>query len=109
MSATLVRVVCRPAVGIGFGLAGVTSETVPAGADPAPRIESVITQPDTGVLLVEESIYDGLAPELRTRLERSTRPVVVPFPGPSSAAGRAAEERVVELLRRAIGYRVRLR
>jgi hypothetical protein len=34
---------------------------------------------------------------------------VVPFPGPAWEKLAPAEERVIELLRRAIGYRVRLR
>ena len=36
-------------------------------------------------------------------------PVVVPFPGPDRSARPSAETDLVELLRRAIGYRVRLR
>jgi hypothetical protein len=60
-------------------------------------------------VLVEESLRDGLPQEAQARLDRTARPVVVPFPGPTWRAARPAEEWVVELLRRAIGYRVRLR
>ncbi|MGE3618587.1 MAG: hypothetical protein AB7L66_22140, partial [Gemmatimonadales bacterium] len=63
---------------------------------------------EVAVLLVEDSIYDALAAEQRTRLDRSAHPVVIPFPGPAPAAAPSAEARVVALLRRAIGYRVRL-
>jgi hypothetical protein len=35
--------------------------------------------------------------------------VVVPFPSPIAEEERAPAERIVELIRRAIGYRVRLR
>ena len=107
MSGT-VGILCRPATAAGFGLAGVTAEEIPTGIDPSLRIETVLSQGGTGVLLIEESLYDAVGAELRIRLERSTRPVAVPFPGPSWGAGAAAEERVVELLRKAIGYRVRL-
>lgn len=108
MSASMVRVLCRPATARGFGLAGVVSDPVVEGLDPTPAIEEALGRSEVGVLLIEEPIYDALGAELRTRLDRSTMPVVVPFPGPSWEAVRPAEERVVEMLRRAIGYRVRL-
>lgn len=108
MTATLVRVLCRPATARGFALAGLAADPVVEGLDPTPAIEEALARPGTGVLLIEEPIYDGLGGELRTRLDRSTLPVVVPFPGPTFEAGRPAEERVVDMLRRAIGYRVKL-
>lgn len=93
---------------MGFGLAGVPADSV-TGADPAETVEALLRRPDLGVLLLEERVYDTLSPELRRRVERSSVPVVVPFPSPGWTAARTAEDRVVELLRRAIGYRVRLR
>jgi len=104
----VVEVICRPAAAAGFALAGLTSEPVSEAADPAAPIAAFLSRADLGVLLVEESIYESLPVELRARLDRSARPVVVPFPGPAWSGARSAEDRVVELLRRAIGYRVRL-
>ena len=85
------------------------------GVTPAHVTESLETlfagiarQPDTGVVLLQEEIYDGLPEDVRGRLDRSARPFVVPFPGPVWEKVAPAEERVIELLRRAIGYRVRL-
>ena len=107
MNAT-VRLMCRPATAAGFGLSGLSALALPPGADATPPVEALLRPGDPGVLLIEEAIFDDLGPELRQRLERSVRPVVVPFPGPSWTERGPAEERVVELLRRAIGYRVRL-
>jgi vacuolar-type H+-ATPase subunit F/Vma7 len=46
----------------------------------------------------------------RREVERRAVPIVVPVPAPEWEAGRgAAEDIILELLRRAIGYRVRLR
>lgn len=104
----MVQLVCRPATATGFGLAGVNALQVPAGADAASPVEDLLRSADPGVLLIEEAVYDELAGDLRQRLDRSVRPVVVPFPGPAWTEAVPAEERVVELLRRAIGYRVRL-
>ena len=108
MTAT-VRVICRPAVAPGFGLAGLQADTL----GPEDSLETLFAgmagHPDIGVLLLQEEIYDGLPEDVRGRLDRSAHPVVVPFPGPAWEALAPAEERVIELLRRAIGYRVRLR
>jgi vacuolar-type H+-ATPase subunit F/Vma7 len=103
-----VEVLCRPAAATGFALVGIGAEPVPEAADPTPALVARLERSDVGVLLLEESIYESLAPELRHRLDRSARPLVVTFPGPAWRGARTAEERVVELLRRAIGYRVRL-
>lgn len=108
MSAT-VRVVCRPAVARGFLLAGIAPDRVGDDEDARPVLTAAVKRDDVGVLLVEEAIYDGLPPDVRGHLDRSSHPVVVPFPGPIWEAAQPAEERVVELLRRAIGYRVRIR
>jgi hypothetical protein len=43
------------------------------------------------------------------RLDRQALPVVAPVPGPSWDARRDAEAYIMEVLRQAIGYRVRAR
>lgn len=108
MTAT-VRVICRPAVAPGFGLAGLVADSL----GPEDSLEAILAgfsrHPEVGVVLFQEDIYNALPEDVRGRLDRSARPVFVPFPGPTWAALVPAEERVIELLRRAIGYRVRLR
>jgi iron(III) transport system ATP-binding protein len=47
--------------------------------------------------------------ELQRRLSARPVPLVVPVPAPSWAEHAAADQVIVELLRRAIGYQVRLR
>lgn len=103
------RVVCRPALAPGFALAGLAADAV--GADEATErvLAALVKRDDAGVLLLEEEILEGLAADFRARLERASLPVVIPFPGPAWEARPSAEERVIELLRRAIGYRVKLR
>ena len=104
---TTVRIVCRPAVGPGFGLAGLEYDPVDAAEPPEAWWPRLAGQPE--VVLLQDDIYETLPAELRARLDRSARPLVVPFPGPAWQVRATAEERVIELLRRAIGYRVRLR
>jgi vacuolar-type H+-ATPase subunit F/Vma7 len=108
MTQTL-RVVCRPALQDGFSLAGVNSVAAGDPIEAAAVLTSLVDQPELGVLLVEEELYLGLPEPLRDTLERRPLPVVVPFPGPRRGERPSAEAALVELLRRAIGYRVRLR
>jgi vacuolar-type H+-ATPase subunit F/Vma7 len=105
-----VRVVCRPAVGDGFALAGVRALSAVDADEAAIVLAGLVEQPETGVVLVEESLYRAMPEDLQRALERRPLPVVVPFPGPRRAGERpSAEADLVELLRGAIGYRVRLR
>jgi len=104
-----VRALCHTATAPGFALAGIVPDTAdePAAADAILR--GLLKLSEVGVVLLEESLYASLAPDLRIVVDRIARPVVVPFPGPAWRSVASAEEQVVELLRRAIGYRVRLR
>lgn len=103
------RVLCTPEVAPGFRLAGLEPIEAAPGAEGTARLSELRTRPEVGVVLIEERLYDGL-PEAELRaLEREALPLVVPFPGPVWAPPSSPEEYVVELLRRAIGYRVKLR
>lgn len=103
------RVLCTPEVAPGFRLVGLEPVEAADGADGAARLAELRSRPEVGVVLIEEDLYDSLPqPELRA-LEREARPLVVPFPGPVWAPPPSPEAYVVELLRRAIGYRVKLR
>lgn len=104
-----VRVLCRPATAPGFALAGIVAETADEESVADSALRSLLQRAEVGVVLLEDSLYQTLAPDLRTIVDRVAQPIVVPFPGPAWRAAPSAEEQVVELLRRAIGYRVRLR
>jgi vacuolar-type H+-ATPase subunit F/Vma7 len=103
-------VLARPQVASGFRLAGLRiddAQDVPQGVA---RLRELLRDPAAGVVLVEESLYDALPPDLRAELGRRPLPMVVPVPGPEWGERRtAAEAYIVELLRQVIGYRVRLR
>ena len=104
------RVLCRPEVAAGFALAGlqpVEAQTPEAGAA---AVRDLVAQPQTGVVLVEDALYEALPEDLRRQFGRRPLPLVAPFPGPAWAErGEAAEAYIIELLRQVIGYRVRLK
>ena len=104
-----VRVLCRPATAAGFALAGLVAVSADDDSAADAALRALLQRHELGVVLLEESLYAALAPDVRALVDRVAQPVVVPFPGPAWRAAPSAEEQVVELLRRAIGYRVRLR
>ena len=105
-----VQVLCRPEVGAGFGLAGLRPMEPVDAADAIARLRELLRDSTVGVVLVEDSLYDGLPEDLRLELNRRPLPMVVPFPGPHWEGRReGAEDYIIELLRQVIGYRVRLR
>ena len=103
-----VKVLCTPEVAAGFGLAGLSVEEVDAAAAPD-AVRRLATDGTIGIILVEESLHRALPEELRVRIERLAVPIVVPFPSPSWERRGLAEQYVLEILRQAVGYRVRAR
>jgi V/A-type H+-transporting ATPase subunit F len=102
------KVVTRPGDGLGFRLAGVEVEELAPGAE-AERLRQLLSDPSLGVVAVEARLVPA-APVIPFRQIRERGlPVLLPFALPRSwrepARGR---EYVAALIRRAIGYHIRL-
>jgi len=105
-----VQVIGRPHTASGFALAGFQAIEASTRAEGTARTLEAAADPTIGVILVEETIYSALPETARQALDRCPLPMVIPFPAAAWAPGReAAEAYLVEILRQAIGYRVRLR
>lgn len=104
-----VGVVCDPFVALGFRLAGLAPRVASRGAEARARLDEMMGDEGLGVILVQET----LVPDLVSRPpgdRRSGLPLLVPFPGPElERPPGEARAYVEELLRQAVGYRVRLR
>ena len=107
-----VRAVTTPGWASGFRLAGLHVDELRADDDSetiSAQLRAAANREETGILLVDERLLTAASPTLRHELERRARPILVPMPAVSLARGEAhAEDFILELLRRAIGYRVRL-
>jgi vacuolar-type H+-ATPase subunit F/Vma7 len=108
MSGT-VHVLCSPSIAPAFALVGLPAIEASSGPDAATRLAEIRARPEVAVVLIEADLYEALPEDVVRSLAVSPLPVVVPFPGPVWVERPLAEAYVVELLRRAIGYRVRLR
>ena len=104
-----VRILCGADVAPGFSLAGFATVEVAGVEEGVERLQDLAADPAIGVILVEERIYHALPEEVRRSIGARSLPMILSFPGPTWAeATSAAESYIVEMLRLAIGYRVRL-
>jgi len=106
-----IRVVCRHETALGIALAGVAPIEAATGAEAAEALAALAHTPGKGgVVLVEAALYNALPPATVRQLRKDGAPVLQPFPGPAALApGVVPEQELLEVLRRAVGYRVRLR
>lgn len=104
-----VRVLASPASAAGFRLAGLAVDEVRAPRDAGDRLARAATQKDVGIILIEQALLDAVPDAIRRAAESRAVPLVVPIPAPDWGGHKVdAKAFILELLRRAIGYRVRL-
>lgn len=108
-AAARVRIVCRPSQAGGFALAGLEVDVASDVPRAVELLKRLALDSKAGIVLVDEQLHRALPHELRQRLDRLAQPMVTPFPSPAWDEAAAAEEYVLEILRQAIGYRVRPR
>lgn len=106
--ATGFKVVTRPGDGLGFRLAGAEVEEVAPGEEAA-RFRSLLSDPRLGVVAVENGVLSAVPEPMLRRAAARGLPVLLPFALPRRFAepGRG-EAYVAALIRRAIGYHVKL-
>lgn len=104
-----VRVVSRPELAAGFELAGLAVTRAADAAAAAGAVKRLAADADVGMVLIDEALYRALPRDLVARLDRRALPILAPVPAPLWDARSAAEAYVMDILRQAIGYRVRPR
>jgi vacuolar-type H+-ATPase subunit F/Vma7 len=104
-----VRIVSRPVLAAGFELAGLPVVRVDDALAAAQAVKRRASETDVGIILVDEELYSALPRDLLTRLDRQAVPMIAPVPAPRWDERGQAEAYVLEILRQAIGYRVRAR
>jgi vacuolar-type H+-ATPase subunit F/Vma7 len=96
--------------GLGFRLAGIAAHAVDTPESLAERAVSLLDDPDARIVLVDEALFRQLPEPLLRRLEANEAPVFVPLPVSRGRRGAAPpEEYIARLMRRAIGYQIRIR
>ena len=104
-----VRVVSRAELAAGFDLAGLSVTRAENVAATAEAILRWTADSDVGIVLVDDGLYRALPREVLARLDRKGLPIVAPVPSPRWDDRSEAEAYILEILRQAVGYRVRPR
>lgn len=91
----------------GFKLVGVTHHAVKK-EELEKVIDRLVKDPDTGLVVVDERLLGGIDAQRLREIEKRWYGVLITIPAPEMP-GIKAEDYAVALIRRAIGYHVRLR
>jgi vacuolar-type H+-ATPase subunit F/Vma7 len=96
--------------GLGYRLAGVDVRETGTSGEMGRQAEAVSADPEVRLVILDEALFHGLPRATQRRLEESRSPVFVPVPSlPLRTEALRAEEYVARLMRRAVGYQVRIR
>jgi vacuolar-type H+-ATPase subunit F/Vma7 len=108
---TPVRVICRRETALGIALAGIAPIEATTGAEAAVALAALAHTPGKGgIVLIEAALHAELPAATLRQIRKDGAPILQPFPGPAPLApGAVPEQELFDVLRRAVGYRMRLR
>jgi vacuolar-type H+-ATPase subunit F/Vma7 len=96
--------------GLGYRLAGVEVRETPNPEEMGRQAISLSRDPGVRLVLLDEEIFHGLPVTLQRSLEENRTPLFVPIPSlPLRKGAPRPEEYVARLIRRAVGYQIRIR
>ena len=104
-----VEVVSRPELAAGFALAGIEATRVCDSAAATEIVGRLAVDPAVAIVLVDQVLYDGVPRDVRERWDRHGTALIVPVPPPAWDRPGDADAYILDILRQAIGYRVRPR
>ena len=91
----------------GFSLAGVTQYAV-TEKEAEDTLKRALEEPEAGVIVIDERLTKGINDERMREMEEKWYGVLLILPAPEKAVVEM-EDYALRLIRRAIGYHVRLR
>lgn len=91
----------------GFALTGITQHAVDAGGMEE-KLRDVMADPDAGLVVIDERLMHEVAEDRLREMEHGWNGIFLVLPSPERAAPEA-EDYAARLIRRAIGYHVRLK
>jgi len=90
----------------GFSLAGIEQRTVEP-VDAGEELASAVSGPDNGLVIIDERLLTGTVEERIREAERSWPGILLVLPSPLKVPPEV-EDYAARLIRRAIGYHMRL-
>ena len=99
-----------PDTALGFRLAGIEAVEVASAEDAAERLLAALKARESGVVIYNEDYQASLPEKSREALDESITPVFFAIPvARAGMSGEAREVYLARLLRRAIGYQLKLK
>jgi vacuolar-type H+-ATPase subunit F/Vma7 len=109
MTTRSVRAIALVPNAVGFALAGVPVVEVRSVEEGVVRLAAMLREDEAGILLADSSIVAALPDSARRRAMKRATPVLVPVPAATwQRETGALDTYILDLLQRAVGYRVRL-
>jgi len=93
----------------GFRLGGVEVISIGGGDDVNRILAECLDNPSIGLVAINDGFLEKLQQQILRKVERSSAPVVVPFPDPLRRDTKIGKDFISSLISKAIGYRIRLR
>ncbi len=90
-----------------FGLAGI-SQYITREEEAGKTVKEVIAEPDTGLVIIDERMIKVMDEEKIREIEERWHGILLVLPSPVKPAA-GVEDYAARLIRRAIGYHVRLK
>ncbi len=101
-----ISVITPPDAEYGFGLAGISRYG--AGPEEAEEIlGKIVAEPDTGLIIIDERILRGMSEEKIREMEKRWEGILLVLPSPVKPSA-DIEDYAERLIRKAVGYHVRL-
>ncbi len=95
---------------LGFRLAGIDGRAAATAEDLARGARALMDDPEARLVLVDERLFRLLPEGLQKKLDACRSPVFVAVPAPRlRGASVTPAEHVAQLMRRVIGYQIRIR
>ncbi len=96
--------------GLGFRLAGVDVRKTSSAEEAGRQVARLLDDPEVRLVILDEARLADLPASVRRAVLASRSPLFVPVPSfPLRGGETGAEEYVSRLMRRAIGFQVRIR
>jgi V/A-type H+-transporting ATPase subunit F len=95
---------------LGFQTAGVETLEVDGSTDVSALLLDLQEQASYGLIAIEEAFLDKVSANVMKRLRKRGLPVIIPIKLPQMwGEAEAGESPVLRLIRRAIGYQIKLK
>jgi len=94
---------------VGFRLAGVEAAAADGPEEAERLLRECLGARRVSLILLNQGFLDRFSEGMRRRLERLSVPIVIPLPvAPACGGPEPAQDYLLSLIRRAIGYRMKL-